>query len=350
MKPIKLPPFFSGKPLPALTDILSQAHLVSLPMVTTFRAVSLRESLLIRGPAGWGEFSPFLEYGPRESAAWLAAALEAAWLGFPKSKRNSLAVNASLPAVKAEEVKTILARFDGDLAEIKVKVAQVGQTLADDIARLREVRRLFPRARLKVDANAGWNYQQALLALRELEEFNLLYIEQPVASLSDMVALRQAIRQEGLRTLVAADELVRKAEDPLEVARRGAADVIVVKVAPLGGVRRASQIVQQAGLPAVVSSALETSVGIRAGLALASSLDSLPYGCGLDTVSLLEKDVCLPSLRAEQGWLRLGQEPQPQPQLLRAYRPDRERCAWWQQRLKLTYTALEQMIGQDGDG
>ena len=269
--------------IPPLDELLAGAHVVSLPMRVKFRGIMERESLLIQGPAGWGEFCPFPEYGDAEASRWLAAAIEAAWQGFPQPLRTAIPVNATVPAVEASRVPEVLARF-GRVDAVKVKVAERGQTLEDDAARVEAVRAELPGAAIRVDANGGWDVPAAVRALTRLSAVGLEYAEQPVPDIEGLAEVRSRLRAAGTPVLVAADESVRKEDDPLKVARAGAADLIVVKVAPLGGVRRALDIVAQAGLPAVVSSALDTSVGIRAGLALAAALPELPYACGLGTV------------------------------------------------------------------
>ena len=246
---------------PPLETVLAVAHVVSIPLVTRFRGVSHREAVLLRGPAGWSEFSPFLEYDDAEAATWLAAALDDGWRDSEAPVvRTSIPVNATLPAVAPEEIAGILARY-GACRTVKIKVAEAGQTLADDVERVRETRIMLGAAgRIRLDANGGWNLDEAEHALRALEQFDLEYVEQPCASVEELAELRRRVHRLGI--LIAADESVRKAADPLAVARAGAADLLVIKAAPLGGIDRALAIVAEAGLPAVVSSALDTSVGL----------------------------------------------------------------------------------------
>ena len=312
---------------PPLEQILATAHVVSLPMRVKFRGVQSREVVVFDGPAGWAEFSPFVEYDDEESSRWLASAVEAGWLGHPDPLRSTVPVNATVPAVAAEQVPNVLAAYDG-LHTVKIKVAEAGQTLAQDVARVGAVRHLLPDAKLRVDANGGWSVPQAVQALRMLAAFGLEYAEQPVASVPDMAAVRGAL--DGA-VLIAADESVRKATDPLAVARAGAADLLVIKAAPLGGVRRALEIVAQAGLPAVVSSALDSSVGIRTGLALAAALPELPYACGLGTVSLMAADVATPSLVAVGGSMAV-RDVVADPELLTQFAAPAQRRDWWIER------------------
>lgn len=285
--------------LPALDDVLAGVHVVSLPLVTRFRGITVREAALIEGPAGWTEFSPFLEYDDAESATWLAAALEYGWTVPPTAQRDRIPVNATVPAVTAAEVPGVLARFDG-VSTAKVKVAERGGTLAEDVARVAAVRAaLGDDAAVRIDANAGWSLDEAERALIALAPYRLEYAEQPCASVEDLATLRA--RLDGAGVLIAADESVRKADDPLRVARAGAADLLVVKAQPLGGIQRALDIVAEAGLPVVVSSALDTSVGLAMGARLAAALPALPYACGLGTASLLAADVTAHPLRAQGG-------------------------------------------------
>ena len=307
-------------------------------MRVKFRGIMERETLVLRGPMGWGEFCPFPEYDDDESSRWLAAALEAGWLGFPPQLRDTIPVNATVPAVSAERVPDVLGRF-GRVDAVKIKVAERGQSLNDDVARVNAVREALPEAALRVDANGGWDVEQAVKALGRLSAVGLEYAEQPVPTIEGLAEVRRRLTDAGTPVLIAADESVRKEDDPLRVARAGAADLLVVKVAPLGGVRRALDIVEQAGLPAVVSSALDTSVGIRAGLALAAALPSLPYACGLGTVSLFASDVSLDPLVADDGAIHV-REAVADPGLLEEYAASGERRDWWLDRLRRVHAVL----------
>lgn len=317
--------------IPEVEELLADAHVVRLPLVTRFRGVTEREALLLRGPAGWGEFSPFLEYDDAEASAWLAAAIDAAWGPAPPAVRHEVPVNATLPTVPVPRIREVLARF-GEVRTVKVKVADAGETLADDVARVREVRRLLgPAGRIRVDANGGWNLDQAERAAHELAEFDLEYLEQPCATIPELAELRERLRRWQLP--VAADESVRKAEDPLAVARAGAADLLVVKVQPLGGVTAALRIVAEAGLPAVVSSAVDTSVGLAMGARLAAALPELDHDCGLGTAALLAADVTGEPLAPRDGVIPV-REVVPDAGLLRAHAAPPERVAWWHERVR----------------
>ncbi|MEE8600902.1 o-succinylbenzoate synthase [Euzebya tangerina] len=267
--------------------MITETHAVRIPLRVTFRRVDSRTALLIRGEAGWGEFSPFPEYPPQVTAWWWRAAQEAATEGWPAPLRNAIPVNTTVPAMDPERAHAMV-RASG-CRTAKVKVAERGQSLAHDEARVEAVRdALGPDGHVRVDANAAWDADQAVAALRVLDRAagGLQYAEQPCSTLEEMAAVRRRID-----VPLAADESIRTAEDPLRVAGLEAADVVVVKVQPLGGVRRALRVVEAAGLPAVVSSAIETSVGLAAGAALAAALPELPYACGLGTATLLEGDV-----------------------------------------------------------
>jgi O-succinylbenzoate synthase len=257
-------------------------------MRTRFRGIEVREAVLLEGPAGWGEFSPFWDYGIEECRAWWAAAHEAMTVGFPAPVRDRIPVNVTVPAVDAERAAAIVSSSSG-CRTAKVKVAEPGQSEADDVERLEAVRAaLGPDGRIRIDANAGWDLDTAVARLPVLDRAasGLEYAEQPCASVEDLAALRRKVDLP-----IAADESVRRAEDPLRVARLEAADIVVLKVQPLGGVQSCLRLAEQCGLPVVVSSALETSVGIAAGVALAAALPELPYACGLATVQLLTDDV-----------------------------------------------------------
>lgn len=323
--------------LPSLTDLLDTARIVALPLATRFRGIEVREVVLFEGPEGWTEFSPFLEYDDAEASAWLAAAINFGWTPAPTALRHAIPVNATVPAVDAASVADVLARFDG-CRTAKVKVAEAGQRLADDVARVREVRAsMGPEGRIRVDANGAWNVDEAEHAIHALAEFDLEYVEQPCMAVDELAELRRRVKYLGIP--IAADESVRKAVDPLAVARAGAADILVVKVQPLGGVRRALEIVSAAALPAVVSSALETSVGLAMGVALAAALPELDYDCGLGTAALLAADVASPSLAPHEGALPVGRVAA-DPALLQQHTASDERQEWWRARIARCYSEL----------
>jgi O-succinylbenzoate synthase len=285
--------------VPTVDELLANVRVVALPMRTRFRGLDLRETMLIASPMGtWGEFAAFPEYDDAESAPWLACAIEQAWNQLPTVDerpvfRDVVRSNATLPAVPASNVAQILERF-GDFRTVKVKVAEPGQTLADDVARVAAAREFVGDAgRVRIDANGGWTVDEAEHAIRALETFDVEYVEQPCATVPELVDLRGRVHRMGI--LIAADESVRKATDPLAVARAGAADILVIKVAPLGGVRRALTLIDEAGLPVVVSSALESSIGLEASFDLARRIEHLDYDCGLATNVLFERDVLDPS-------------------------------------------------------
>lgn len=272
--------------LPSVDELLDRAIGFSIPLTTTFRRTDVREGLLLRGPVGWGEFAPFPEYGPAESARWLAAAIEAAWIGWPAPLRDTVPVNAIVPAVDADSAARLVR--ESGCSSVKVKVAEPGQSFGDDVARVAAVREaLGPEGRVRIDANGAWSTDQAIAALATLSSFDLEYVEQPCATLVECAAVRLATD-----VPIAIDEALRLADDPHHVVGlREAADVLVLKVPPLGGVRPALAVADTYALPCVVSSALDTSVGLAAGLALAASLPELSYACGLGSGRLLTADV-----------------------------------------------------------
>ena len=332
---------------PSWDELAAHAHVVRLPMSVPFRGVTEREALLLRGPAGWGEFSPFLEYDDAEASRWLAAAVEAAWSGWPAPVRDSVPVNATVPAVAPAAVAGVLARFPG-CTTVKVKVAEAGQRLADDLDRVAAVRQVLGASgRVRIDANGGWDVDDALRALSALAPFALEYAEQPCASVEELAELRTRLARAGSNVLVAADESVRKAIDPLRVARAGAADLIVLKVAPLGGVRPALAVAAACGLPVVVSSALDTAVGVRAGVALAAALPSLPYACGLATASLMTADVT--DYAATGGALPV-RDVSPDAELLEALAAPDARRDWWLARARRCHALLADASAGAGAG
>lgn len=329
--------------IPDLDELLRRVRVVRLSLRRRFRGITWREAALFNGPSGWSEFSPFLEYDDAESATWLAAAIDFGWRDTPPARRTHIPVNATVPAVPAREVATVLAEYPGSRTA-KVKVAEPGQTLADDLARVRATREsLGPDANIRIDANGLWSVEQAERALEMLAPYRLEYVEQPCSTVDELTILRT--RLAGLGVLIAADESVRKAADPIAVARRGAADILVVKAQPLGGVRAALRIVAEAGLPAVVSSALDTSVGIAMGAALAAALPSLKHDCGLGTVAMFERDVTRAPLLPQNGAIHAGR-PVPDSETLQALAAPPERVQWWIERIRRCYSLLP-VTGKD---
>lgn len=293
-----------------------------------FRGVERRQGMLLRGPAGWAEWSPFPEYDDDEATNWLRAAAESAMFGAPTPVRSQVPVNAIVPALSPAEAARRVR--EAGCATAKVKVAQTGQQLADDIARVAAVRQaLGPQGKIRLDANGAWSVPQAMAALQELADYGLEYVEQPCAQVSELAELRRL--KPGV--LIAADESIRRAADPLRVRAAGAADIAVLKVQPLGGIRACLQLVEQLEMPVVVSSALETTVGLRAGLGLAAALPELPYACGLETGALLTADVATPPLRAAAGQLPVG-ELNVEESLLPGVAATKDVRDWWFARLR----------------
>ena len=261
-------------------EIAQRARVVDLPMIK-FRGITHREAMLIEGPKGWAEWSPVLEYETPEAATWLKCALEVAFEGVPKPKRDKVEVNGTVPAVPARDVENIVARFPG-VKTVKVKVAEKGQSLADDVERVAEVRRLMPKALIRVDANRGWSVEQAIEAAQKLGP--LEYMEQPCQTVEELEQVRPYAP-------VAADESIRKASDPLQV--RGRVDYAILKCQPMGGPTNVLKVERDLGLRVTVSSALETGVGMYACLATAAAQDVQP-AAGLGPGSFFYEDVAEP--------------------------------------------------------
>ncbi|MGU3409901.1 o-succinylbenzoate synthase [Microbacterium sp. M1A1_1b] len=322
--------------LPDLADLLSDAHVVALPMRVRFRGITTREALVLRGPEGWTEFSPFVEYDDAEAAAWLRAAIDFGWTPHAPAA-SSVLVNATVPAVAPSAVEGLLARYPG-CTTAKVKVAEPGTGIEDDVARVAEVRRVMgPDAAVRIDANGLWSVDQAVVALERLAPFDLQYAEQPCRTIAELAALRR--RTAGLGVRIAADESVRKASDPLAVARAGAADVLVVKAQPLGGITAAQRVIAAAGLPCVVSSALDTSVGLGMGAFLAAAAMSPCYAAGLGTAAMFAGDVTTDPLLPTNG--RIGvRRVDVAPSLLEQYTASPERTAWWRTRVERVHALL----------
>jgi o-succinylbenzoate synthase len=320
---------------PTLDDLLDRLHVVALPMRVRFRGITTRELALIEGPTGWGEFGAFVEYPPPEAAAWLASGIEAAYRPSPPvRRRDRVPINATVPAVGAAQVPEVLARFPG-ARTAKVKVAEPGQRLADDVERVNAVRELVPTVR--VDANGAWTVEQAVEAAIALTaDGPLEYLEQPCSTVAELAAVRR--RPDMPDVPIAADESIRKAGDPLAVVRAGAADIAVLKVAPLGGISALLEIAAQIDIPVVISSALDSAVGIAAGLVAAAALPDLQHACGLGTGGLFVEDVA-EAVAPVDGYLPVGSVT-PDPARLQALAASPQRRAWWIERVRACYPLM----------
>jgi len=315
-----------------IDQLLASMQVVALPLKSKFRGINVREIALFKGPAGWGEFAPFLEYNDRESSTWLLSAIDAATNSVPMAHRGFIKVNATLPALNgAKEIENLLQSFAGcDTVKIKV-----GENLGEDIVRVARVRALLPKAKLRLDVNGGWSVEQALINLYEIyEEVGPLeYVEQPCATIDELRKLKEKLV---IDFKIAGDEVIRKAADPFSVNLQGAVDILMLKVAPLGGITRAREIGAHHKLPMVVSSALDSAVGISYGLQLAASLPSLDYSCGLATGQLLSADIA--ELPLQNGEMAV-QSVLPDADLLAKYAVPVERLTWWKERTKRAFYA-----------
>lgn len=297
---------------PHVTDLqrlapwVDEVHVVEVPMTTRFRGITTREAMIIRAGEVWTEWSPFPEYGPDEAATWWGASEDFVLRGVPDPVREAIPVNVTVPAESAEAAHArVLA---SGCTTAKVKVAESGQTSREDVGRVEAVRDALGGAgKVRVDANGAWTPDQALTMINQLRHCDLEYVEQPCRTVEELAALRRELARRGWSVRIAADESIRRSGDPERVVALDAADVAVIKVQPLGGVRACLDLVERLGLPVVVSSALETSVGLRLGLALAAALPELPFACGLNTGPLLARDVVREPLRAVGGVIAVDQ-------------------------------------------
>ena len=306
-----------------LHEILDTLQVLSIPTRTNFRSVTKREVALFRGPNGWGEFSPFLEYEKSEAAYWLGSAIEAAFIEIPTPLRNEIEINATLPAVDSKaEVAQILSWYPGT----KVVKIKVGSNLTSDIARIENVLLVNPDYKIRLDVNGGWSVSETEDAVDQIIErvgiSKIEYIEQPVATLEELRELQLPIP-------VVGDEVIRKASDPFAIDLTGAVDILMLKVAPLGGINRALQIAKHHGLPVVVSSGLESAVGISHGLKLAAALPELNFACGLATGKLLADDVAkLPIIDGKMKVTSVN------PSALESLQAAPDRIKWWENRIR----------------
>lgn len=317
----------------------------ALALRTRFRGITRRQGMVWQGSAGWAEWSPFLDYDGAEIVPWLRAADEAAEQGWPAPLREEIEVNATVPAVGPAQAASIVSAAGCRTA--KIKVAEPGQRLADDLDRVAAVRAaLGASGRIRIDANGAWDVEQATTALSRLRRYDLEYAEQPCRTVDDLAALRVVLARAGVDVPIAADESIRRAADPYLVARKQAADIAVLKVQPLGGVRACLRIAAEIGLPVVVSSALESSIGIAAGVALAAALPELPYACGLNTVRLFREDLVAHPLIAVDGRIQV-RDVNPDPDLLTSGAADTETRQFWQARLERTRRLADELSAQE---
>jgi o-succinylbenzoate synthase len=304
-----------------------ELQVVSIPVKNTFRGIKSREIALFEGPAGWSEFSPFLEYDNKQSATWMKAALEAATKPAPTPLRNEVMVNATLPNIKPGEVEKVLSNFDG-CTTIKIKI----NDFTIDKELLIESLKHVPNAKFRLDINGGWTLEEAIVNLKNYEgEFAGLidYVEQPCIDIADLKVLKN---ETGIK--IAVDESIRKFLGSDLTKLKDVADIAVIKWAPSGGINAALDLIKQISLPVVVSSALDSSVGISHGLALACAIPNLYGACGLATVALLEGDVTSDSLLASKGVIANHKVT---PDRISEFKVDNHRQKWWQDRADLIY-------------
>ena len=316
-----------------LDSILGSLKVVALATKTDFRSVTSREVALFEGPMGWGEFSPFLEYSYEESVPWLLSAVEAAFVKTPEPLRRKIAINATMPALDdPDEIATILSSFTG-AKTVKIKV---GTDIEADLARINHVRRLSPDASIRIDVNGLWSVDQACAFLEQVGEIE--YVEQPCFTIEELreLKLRTDVR-------IAGDEVIRKAKDPFKVELSGAVDILMLKVAPLGGITRAMEIAAHHQIPVAVSSALESAVGISHGLKLAAALPTLDFACGLGTGALLAVDVA--ELAIIDGAMEVA-DVIPDSSALIKLAVSNERLNWWKNRIRMTWSAGAQSTAE----
>jgi O-succinylbenzoate synthase len=311
-----------------LEEALASLRVLALPMRTTFRSLDVRETALIKGESGWGEFAPFVEYSDQESLPWLESAIEAADKALSPALRESIPINATVPASNDEaEIEQILSWYPG-VDTVKIKV---GTGIKENLARIKAVRKYFPKAKIRIDVNGSWSVDDALSNINaiygEVAGDSLEYVEQPVASLDELKQLRECL---SANIKIAGDEVLRKAVDPFAINLEGAIDILMLKVSPLGGIKRAMDLAIHHKLPVVVSSALESAVGISHGLALAARVPNLDYACGLGTSALFNQDIS--DIPIISGAIKVKNYPIEIVQIER-HELKGERLEWWRNRI-----------------
>ena len=310
-----------------LEEALASLRVLALPMRTTFRSLDIRETALFKGENGWGEFAPFVEYSDQESLPWLESAIEAADKALSPALRESIPINATVPASNDEaEIEQILSWYPG-VDTVKIKV---GTGIQEDLVRIAVVRKHLPKAKIRIDVNGSWSVKEALLNVNAIYEVTgdlLEYVEQPVASLDELKQLKEGMRVD---LKIAGDEVLRKAKDPFAISLDGAIDILMLKVSPLGGIKRAMDLASHHKLPVVISSALESAVGISYGLALAARVPNLDYACGLGTSALFNQDVS--DIPIVNGAIKAANYPIDLDRVER-YELKGERLEWWRNRI-----------------
>jgi O-succinylbenzoate synthase len=306
-------------------QLLDTLRVIALPMKTKFRGITVREVALIKGEYGWAEFSPFLEYDDAESAPWLASAIEAATTPKPKLYRTSIAINGTIPALNDPgDLKRVVDSFPG----VKTFKVKAGNNLAEGLARVNVIRDLQPQAKIRIDVNGLWSVDQAETFISAVGEIE--YVEQPCATVAELRELKSRTSVK-----IVGDEVLRKAADPFAIDLTGAIDYLMLKVQPLGGIKRAHALAEHHNLPVVVSSALESAVGINYGLTLAASFEEINFDCGLGTGSLLAADVA--QLPIVDGKIEITEfEPQ-----LAGLDVASDRFEWWENRIMRTAELLQ---------
>jgi O-succinylbenzoate synthase len=311
-----------------LEEALASLRVLALPMRTTFRSLDVRETALIKGESGWGEFAPFVEYSDQESLPWLESAIEAADKALSPALRESIPINATVPASNDEaEIEQILSWYPG-VDTVKIKV---GTGIKEDLARIKAARKYLPKAKIRIDVNGSWSVDDALININaiynEVAGDTLEYVEQPVASLDELRQLKEGMTVD---VKIAGDEVLRKAADPFAINLEGAIDILMFKVSPLGGIKRAMDLASHHKLPVVISSALESAVGISHGLALAARIPKLDYACGLGTSALFNQDIShIPII---SGAIKVKNYPIDIAQIER-HELKGERLEWWRNRI-----------------
>ena len=310
-----------------LEEALASLRVLALPMRTTFRSLDIRETALFKGENGWGEFAPFVEYSDQESLPWLESAIEAADKALSPALRESIPINATVPASNDEsEIEQILSWYPG-VDTVKIKV---GTGIQEDLVRIAVVRKHLPKAKIRIDVNGSWSVKEALFNINAIYEVTgdlLEYVEQPVTSLDELKQLKEGM---SVDVKIAGDEVLRKAKDPFAISLDGAIDILMLKVSPLGGIKRAMDLASHHKLPVVISSALESAVGISYGLALAARVPNLDYACGLGTSALFNQDVS--DIPIVNGAIKATSYPIDLDRVER-YELKGERLEWWRNRI-----------------
>jgi O-succinylbenzoate synthase len=312
------------------------ARVFAIPARDSYRGFTACEGMLIEGPQGWGEFCPPRDSDDLTAARWLTSAIEGGTVGWPDPVRGRVPVAVPVPAVHPQNAAAIATASGCRAADVRV----TGQP--EDVARIEAVRAaLGPAGAIRCVTEYAWDVDTAIEVIAALDRAagGLEFVQLRSATAAESAAVRRRV---GVRLAVDVSSL---GTDGTVLSE--AADLAVLTVGPLGGVRRALRFAERTDLPCVVSAASgasETSIGLAGGLALAGALPEVPFACGLGTAAVLAGDIVSPgrALIPVDGYLPVApMAPAPDPARIAEFSlDDAARITWWRRRLRVVQQLL----------